>query len=76
MTSVIFIKSLWEIALKYKKDDGTILMELIDLYDFKSFAQVLPIDSGTFIAEVNISYKGIIEIEINSDSDINYLKVK
>jgi hypothetical protein len=63
-------------SLKTQKGQWDYSFGTIRLYDFKSYAQVLPIDSGTLIANVNISYKGIIEIEINSDSDINYWKIK
>jgi hypothetical protein len=63
-------------SLKTQKGQWDYSFGTIRLYDFKSYAHDLPIDSGTRITNVNISYKGIIEIEINSDSDINYLKVK
>lgn len=63
-------------SLKTNKGRWAYSFGTIRFYDFKSYAGDLPIDSGTWITNVNISYKGIIEIEINSDSDINYLKVK
>ena len=63
-------------SLKTQKGQWDYSFGTIRLYDFKSYAQDLPIDSGTRITKVDISFKGIIEIEINSDSDINYLKVK
>jgi len=63
-------------SLKTQKGKWTYSFGTIYFYDFKSYAGDLPIDSGTRITDVNISYKGVIEIEINSDSDINYLKIK
>jgi hypothetical protein len=63
-------------SLKTQKAQWDYSFGTIRLYDFKSYAGDLPIESGTRITKVNISYKGITEIEINSDSDINYLKVK
>ena len=63
-------------SLKIQKGRWDYSYGTIRLFDFKSYAQDLPIDSATRITKVNISYKGIIEIEINSDSDINYLKIK
>jgi hypothetical protein len=63
-------------SLKTNEGRWTYSYGTIRFYDFKSYAGDLPIDSGTRITNVNISYKGIIEIEINSDSNINYLKVK
>jgi hypothetical protein len=48
----------------------------ISFFDFKSYAEDLPVESGTRITEANISLRGGIEIEINSDSDIGYIKVK
>jgi len=63
-------------SLKIQKGRWDYSYGTIRFYDFKSYAHDLPIDSGTRITNVNISYKGIIEIEINSDSDINYLKIK
>ena len=69
-------KVLVQDILKTQKGRWDYSYGTIRLYDFKSFAHDLPIDSGTRITDVNISYKGIIEIGINSDSDINYIKVK
>ena len=63
-------------SLKVQKGQWDYSYGTIRLYDFKSYGQDLPTDSGTRITKVNISYKGIIEIEINSDSEINYLKIK
>ena len=63
-------------SLKTQKGRWDYSYGTIRLYDFKTYTQDSPIDSWTRITDVNISYKGIIEIEINSDSDINYIKVK
>lgn len=63
-------------TLKTQKGRWDYSYGTIRLYDFKSFAHDLPIDSGLMITDVNISYKGIIEIGINSDNGINYLKIK
>lgn len=48
----------------------------IQLHGFKTFTRNLPVDCTIRSLDVNISFKGVIEIEINSDSDISYLKVK
>jgi len=69
-------KVLVQDTLKTQKGRWDYSYGTIRLYDFKSFAHDLPIDSGLMITNVNISYKGIVEIEINSDSDINYSKVR
>ncbi|MBD1393967.1 hypothetical protein [Mucilaginibacter glaciei] len=63
-------------SLKTQKGRWEYSYGTIQLHDFKTFMHNLPIDSSIRSSDVDISFKGVIEIEINSDSDINYVKVK
>lgn len=63
-------------TLKIQKGKWRYSFGKIYFYDFKSYAGDLPVESGTRITDVDVSYKGDIQIEINSDNNIYYLKTK